>query len=56
MNQNDTDETYARLQEMYELMQQLGLSEEIENAIFDYEDCVSDEDYARWREKYGHFL
>lgn len=41
---------------MYELMQQTGYTEEVENAIFDYENCVSDEDFARWREKYAHFL
>lgn len=56
MMNGEKDKTYEQLHAMYEMMQQLGDTEEVENAIFEYEDCVSEEDYARWREKYAHFL
>ena len=46
---------YERLQTMYEVMQQIGGTEDVENAIFDYEDCVTDEDYANWVKKYEYY-
>ena len=46
---------YGRLQEMYELMSQIGGTEDIEEAIFAYEDCVSDEDYQAWLGKYAYY-
>ncbi|MBQ1833142.1 MAG: hypothetical protein II114_05130 [Treponema sp.] len=52
----DVEELYKRLQVMYEHMQQTGLTEDVENAIFDYEDCVTDEDYAEWLKKYSYFV
>ena len=39
----EKDKIYEQLQAMYELMQQLGDTQEVENAIFEYEDCVSEE-------------
>ena len=51
----EAEEVYAHLQEMYELMSQTGFTEDVEAAIFEYEDCVSDEDYAAWLEKYSYY-
>ena len=54
MNQ-ETEELYQRLQEMYELMNHTGFSEDVEQAIFAYEDCVTDDDYKAWYEKYSYY-
>ncbi len=52
---SEVEALYRQLQTMYEHMQQTGLSEDVENAIFEYEDCVSEEDYAVWFKKYSYF-
>ncbi len=49
------EQVYERLHTMYELMSQTGGTEDVEKAIFDFEDCVSDEDYAEWLKKYEFF-
>lgn len=54
MNEEATA-VYQRLQEMYEIMSQMGGTEDIENAIFEYEDCVSDDDYKNWLNKYSYY-
>ena len=51
----ETEELYKRLQEMYELMSHTGFSEDVEQAIFSYEDCVTEEDYKAWYEKYSYY-
>ncbi len=51
----EAEAVYQRLQEMYELMSQMGGTEDVEQAIFDYEDCNTDEDYAAWLEKYSYY-
>lgn len=51
----EAEELYNRLQAMYELMAQGGDTEDIENAIFEYEDCVSEDDYTKWLEKYSYY-
>lgn len=51
----EADELYAQLQGMYEYMQEGGVTEDIENAIFAYEDCVSEEEYAAWLKKYDYY-
>ncbi|MBQ5400381.1 MAG: hypothetical protein IIU15_04075 [Treponema sp.] len=53
---SEAEEVYKRLQVMYEIMQQSGDCQDLENAIFEYEDCVTPEDYAAWKEKYSFFL
>ena len=53
---SEAEEVYKRLQVMYEIMQQSGDCQDLENAIFEYEDCVTPEDYAAWKEKYAFFL
>ena len=47
---------YERLQSMYEYMQQTIDTKDVETAIFEYEDCVSNEDYSAWYKKYSYFL
>jgi len=49
------EQVYERLQTMYELMQQTGGTEDVERAIFDFEDCSCEEDYASWLKKYEFF-
>ena len=49
------EQVYERLQTMYELMQQTGGTEDVEHAIFDFEDCASEDDYAAWLKKYEFF-
>ena len=51
----EAEAVYQRLQEMYELMSQMGGTEDVEQAIFEYEDCCTDEDYAAWLEKYSYY-
>ena len=51
----EAEALYEQLQTMYEMMQQAFDTQEIESAIFEYEDCGSDEDYAAWLEKYSYF-
>lgn len=51
----EAEEVYERLQSMYELMRQDCDTAELENAIFEYEDCVSEEDFAAWLEKYSFY-
>ena len=48
-------EVYQRLQSMYEFMQESGGTEDIENAIFDFENCVTDADYEQWLNTYSYF-
>ena len=52
----ESDELYARLQTMYEMMHEYGETQDLENAIFEYEDCVTEEDFNKWKEKYSYFL
>ncbi len=52
----EAEKVYERLQSMYELMQQTGGTEDIENAIFDFENCVTEEDYGEWLKKYSYFV
>lgn len=49
------DELYVKLQEMYEFMKETGDTQDIEAAIFDYEDCTTDEDYENWLQQYSYF-
>jgi hypothetical protein len=36
-------------------MQQTGGTEDVEKAIFDFEDCISEEDYENWLKQYDFF-
>ena len=49
------EQVYERLHTMYELMSQTGGTADVERAIFEFEDCVSEEDYAAWLKKYDFF-
>ncbi len=51
----EAEAVYQRLQEMYEIMSQTGGTEDIEQAIFEYEDCATDDDYASWLKKYSYY-
>ncbi len=51
----EAEELYERLQAFYEIMQQGGDTQDVENAIFEYEDCVTEEDYAAWCKKYSFY-
>ena len=51
----EAQDLYNQLQAMYELMQREGYTEDVENAIFEYEDCVTEEQYAQWLEKYSYY-
>ena len=51
----EAEKVYERLQSMYELMSQTGGTEDIENAIFEFENCVSEEDFKEWLDKYSYF-
>jgi hypothetical protein len=55
MANEEAESLYERLKSMYEIMQQTGGTEDVESAIFEYEDCVSEEDYANWLKKYSFF-
>ena len=55
MKKEEAEEVYERLQSMYELMQQTGGTDDIENAIFDFENCVTEADYEEWLKKYSFF-
>jgi hypothetical protein len=53
---NDKAEAvYQRLQQMYEIMSQSDSTEDIEKAIFAFEDCETDADYDSWLEKYNYY-
>ncbi len=51
----EAEKVYERLQSMYELMSQTGGTDDIENAIFDFENCVTEADYEEWLKKYSYF-
>ncbi len=51
----EADDLYAQLQKMYEFMQESGATEDIEKAIFEYEDCVSEDEYSSWLKKYEYY-
>lgn len=53
---NEATALYERLQAMYEFMQNAIDTQEVENAIFEYEDCVTEEDYKNWVQKYSFFM
>lgn len=53
---NEATALYERLQAMYEFMQNAIDTQEVENAIFEYEDCVTEEDYKNWVRKYSFFM
>ncbi|HBB42054.1 MAG TPA: hypothetical protein DCZ74_00895 [Treponema sp.] len=55
-NKEKAEQVYQRLQSMYEIMQQTGGTDDVENAIFEFEDCVSEDDYGAWLEKYSYFV
>ncbi len=52
----EAEDLYQRLQSMFEFMNQAIDTQEIENAIFEYEDCATDDDYKAWVEKYSYFM
>ncbi len=53
---SEIENLYKQLQTMYEMMQQGFDTQDVESAIFEYEDCVSDEDYEAWYKKYSYFV
>ena len=55
-NKEKAEQVYQRLQSMYEIMQQTGGTDDVENAIFEFEDCVNEVDYGAWLEKYSYFV